>query len=232
MRTALRPSCDALLLELARSRNVELARENERLRSALDDSRRLLDEALALAAQNHAVVAAAAPSVVGARRPQADDAAPSARRIASASSARRATAAVSRASAPPARLTRARRFRVGGRACAAGLATRGVMGFMGFGKKVVEGAKELAGVGGMAGANAATAPCCVPRAGGRSADGWLLTPTQVVQHFKAAGKSIGWDYVRSCMRHYLKGGDPGYTRDAERVLLLLVVRRYATASRT
>ena len=82
---------------------------------------------------------------------------------------------------------------------------------------VAMGMGTVVSVGGMAGANAATAPCSAPRAGGRSADGWLLTSRQVVQRFKAAGKLVGRKYVRSCMRRYLEGGDPGYTRDSQRL---------------
>jgi hypothetical protein len=51
----------------------------------------------------------------------------------------------------------------------------------------------------------------------RSAHGWLLREREVVREFKRAGVRIGRKYVRSCMRCYLEGGDPSYTRDAARV---------------
>jgi len=53
--SALRPTCEALLLELARARNAELQRENETLRRELYGARQLLDDALSLAAKHQAI---------------------------------------------------------------------------------------------------------------------------------------------------------------------------------
>ena len=52
MPTGVLASTPQILLRLARERNSDLARENERLRRELDTARRLLDDALALAAMN------------------------------------------------------------------------------------------------------------------------------------------------------------------------------------
>ena len=60
--TGLRPSCNGFLLQLARARNEELQLQNEALRSELEGARRLLDEALALAARPVALLPSSQPA--------------------------------------------------------------------------------------------------------------------------------------------------------------------------
>lgn len=80
---------------------------------------------------------------------------------------------------------------------------------MGWATVVTAGVEDLA---------AATATAAVtPRRRARSVDGWLLTPRQVVEHFRKVGVQVGRRYVINCMRRYLLGGDPSYKQDSQRV---------------